>query len=169
MKHEAIEILDSHRTMAISTVRPGGWPQTTIVGYANEGFDLFFLILRSSQKFANISRDDRISVAVGAEPRSLDQVQAVYAAAHATEITDPRQREYAWGLLVRRHPNLAEFEPPDASETALMRASCEHVSVVDYNRGFWRREDLAPNEARPAEQAVRRTEAVRPRLSADEE
>ena len=146
MERTAITILNAHRTMAISTVRPDGWPQTTIVGYANEGFDLFFMILRSSQKFANISHDDRISVAIGAEPQSLDQVQATYAAAHASEITDPRQREYAWRLLVQRHPNLADFELPDSSEVALMSANCEHVSVVDYGRGFWRREDLASGD-----------------------
>ena len=123
MERTAITILNAHRTMAISTVRPDGWPQTTIVGYANEGFDLFFMILRSSQKFANISHDDRISVAIGAEPQSLDQVQATYAAAHASEITDPRQREYAWRLLVQRHPNLADFELPDSSEVALMSST----------------------------------------------
>ena len=152
MEQTAITILNAHRTMAISTVRPDGWPQTTIVGYANEGFDIFFLILRSSQKFINISRDDRISVAVGAEPQSLDQVEAMYAAARAVEVADPRQRDYAWRLLVQRHPNLADFELPDGSEAALMRATCEHVSVVDYTRGFWRREDLAPGETRTVNQ-----------------
>jgi len=36
MDDSAIEILDTQRTMAISTLRPDGWPQTTIVGYVNE-------------------------------------------------------------------------------------------------------------------------------------
>jgi hypothetical protein len=40
MQDKAIEILNSHRIMAISTLRPDGWPQTTIVGYANEGLTL---------------------------------------------------------------------------------------------------------------------------------
>ena len=57
MKQAAIDILDSHRIMAVSTVRPDGWPQTTFVGYANEGFDIFFMVMRSSQKAANIARD----------------------------------------------------------------------------------------------------------------
>ena len=51
---DAIRILDTHRSMAFSTVRPDGWPQTTIVGYANVGLPIYFLIFRSSQKFANI-------------------------------------------------------------------------------------------------------------------
>src|SRR5689334_16606439 len=103
MQDNAIEILDSHRTMAISTLRPDGWPQTTIVGYANEGLTLYFLIFRSSQKLGNIRRDNRISIAVGGEPRNLDQLTAVYAAAHAIEMKDPDQRERAWNLLQARH------------------------------------------------------------------
>ena len=64
MEHLAIRILNAHQTMAISTVRPDGWPQTTIVGYANRGFDIVFLIYRTGQKWANIQHDDRISIAV---------------------------------------------------------------------------------------------------------
>ncbi|MBV8908539.1 MAG: pyridoxamine 5'-phosphate oxidase family protein, partial [Sphingomonas sp.] len=57
MEHPAITILNANRIMAISTVRPDGWPQTTIVGYANRGFDIHFLIFRGSQKYANLQHD----------------------------------------------------------------------------------------------------------------
>ena len=109
----AIEILNSHRTMAISTLRPDGWPQTTFVGYANEGLTLYFLIFRSSQKLANIRRDMRVSIAVGGEPKDLDQLTAVYAGAHAFEVKDPDERNRAWGLLEARHPNLVDFQLPN--------------------------------------------------------
>ena len=75
MEQTAITLLNSHRIMAIATARPDGWPQNTIAGYANEGFDIFFLIFRSSQKFANIQCDDRISIAVGGEPSSLGELR----------------------------------------------------------------------------------------------
>ena len=68
VEHPAIRILNANRMMAISTVRPDGWPQTTIVGYANRGFELLFMIYRSGQKFANIAKDDRVSIAVGDTP-----------------------------------------------------------------------------------------------------
>jgi nitroimidazol reductase NimA-like FMN-containing flavoprotein (pyridoxamine 5'-phosphate oxidase superfamily) len=132
----ATQILGSHRTMAISTLRPDGWPQTTIVGYANEGFVLYFLIFRRSQKFANISADDRVSVAVGYEPRDLREAQAVYAAAFAAEVVNPDEQKHAWRLLVARHPNLAGAAIPDATETAFMRAECRHLSVLDYSKGL---------------------------------
>jgi nitroimidazol reductase NimA-like FMN-containing flavoprotein (pyridoxamine 5'-phosphate oxidase superfamily) len=60
MEQPAITILDANRIMTIATVRPDGWPQTTMVGYANEGWRVYFLIYRTSQKFENISRDNRV-------------------------------------------------------------------------------------------------------------
>jgi len=142
MEQPAIRILNTHRIMAISTIRPDGWPQTTIVGYANRGFDLVFLIYRSSQKLANIRHDDRISVAVAAEPAELDQLQAVYASAHAREITVESEREAAWRQLMERHANLAGSQIPEATEAVFMRARCEHVSMLDFTQGLGHREQL---------------------------
>jgi len=142
MEQAAIRILNTHRIMAISTIRPDGWPQTTIVGYANRGFDLVFLIYRSSQKLANIRNDDRISIAVAAEPAELDQLQAVYASAHAREITVESEREAAWRQLMERHANLAGSRIPEATEAVFMAARCEHVSMLDFTQGLGHREQL---------------------------
>ena len=142
MLQPAIEILDAHRMMAISTVRPDGWPQTTMVGYANNGWTVYFLIFRSSQKFVNIQRDDRVAIAVSGETSFLSDIKAVYAGAHAKEVTDPKERANAWMSLLERHPNLADFGLPDDSETAPMRAQCKYVSVLDYSKGIGHAEAL---------------------------
>ena len=139
--------------MAISTVRPDGWPQTTIVGYANRGFDLYFLIYRTSQKFANIQHDNRISVAVSAEPAELRELQAVYAGAKAREITDPAERETAWRLLMGRHSNLAGFNMPDATEAVFMAARCKYVSLLDFTQGPGHHEKLVVDEIGAAAQS----------------
>jgi len=144
----AIKILDSHRMMAISTVRPDGWPQTTMVGYANQGWSIYFLIFRSSQKFANIAEDDRVSIAVSSEASFLGDIKAVYAGAHASEVTDKTERELAWKLLLERHPNLGDFGLPDTSDTALMRAKCQYVSVLDYSQGIGHAEALVVDTTR---------------------
>lgn len=146
MLEPAIQILNDHQQMAISTVRPDGWPQTTIVGYANDGWTLYFLIFRASQKFTNIASDDRVSIAVAAESSFLGEIKAVYAGAHATEVTDPDERARAWQLMMERHPNLADFGLPDDTDTALMRARCKHVSVLDYSKGIGHAETLIVDE-----------------------
>lgn len=153
MEHPAIQILNSQRSMAISTVRPDGWPQTTIIGYANRGFELVFLIFRASQKFANIQRDDRISIAVVADAAELSDLKAVYAGCHAEQITDAKERDEAWRMLMQRHSNLAGFKIPDAGEAAFMRARCKYVSVLDFSQGIGHREQLTIDDQGALESA----------------
>jgi nitroimidazol reductase NimA-like FMN-containing flavoprotein (pyridoxamine 5'-phosphate oxidase superfamily) len=142
MEQPAIGILNENRLMSIATVRPDGWPQTTIVGYANEGFRLYFLIYRTSQKFENIARDNRISVSVGHEPRELRDIRAVYAGCHAFEVMDLKERSRAWMLLAERHPNLTDLAPPRSDEVATMAADCRYISVLDYSKGLGHAESL---------------------------
>jgi nitroimidazol reductase NimA-like FMN-containing flavoprotein (pyridoxamine 5'-phosphate oxidase superfamily) len=142
MEQPAITILDKNRIMTIATVRPDGWPQATIVGYANEGFRLYFLIYRASQKFENISKDNRIAISVGQEPRALREIKAVYAGCFAEEVTDLAERTHAWKLLAERHPNLTDLAPPGRDEVATMKAQCKHLSVLDYSQGLGHAETL---------------------------
>lgn len=147
MEHFAVRILNSHRVMAIATVRPDGWPQNTFVGYANRGFDLVFMIYRESQKLANIQHDDRIAIAVGGDPAELGQVQAVYAGACAEEITNEAERQEAWRQLMQRHSNLAGSKIPTATEAVFMKATCKYVSVLDYTQGLGHREQFIVDES----------------------
>ena len=142
MEQPALQILNDNRIMSIATVRPDGWPQSTIVGYANEGWNLYFLIYRNSQKFENISHDNRVSIAVGHEPTALREIRAVYAGCHAAEVTDLAERSRAWNLLAERHPNLTDLAPPGTVEVATMKAECKHVSVLDYSKGLGHTESL---------------------------
>ena len=133
---QAIEILNAHRTMTIATVRPDGWPQATIVGYANEGLSLYFLVYRASQKFQNMARDERVAITVGQEPIQLRDVRAVFAGCTVSEVTDLAQRSGAWMLLAQRHPQLTDLAPPGTDEVATMVAECKYVSVLDYSQGI---------------------------------
>ena len=136
MEQKAVAILDEHRIMTIATLRPDGWPQATIVGYANDGLLLYFLISRHSQKLANISSDGRVAVSIGSEAAKLEDTTAVYAGAKASEVTDEAQREHAWKLLMDRHPNLADYLLPSKDDAAMMRAVCCYVSVLDFSQGI---------------------------------
>jgi nitroimidazol reductase NimA-like FMN-containing flavoprotein (pyridoxamine 5'-phosphate oxidase superfamily) len=136
MEQPALEILNDNRIMSIATVRPDGWPQSTIVGYANDGWRLYFLIYRTSQKFENIRHENRVSVSIGPEPRTLREIKAVYAGCHAAEVTDLKERSRAWDLLAERHPNLTDLAPPRNDDVATMVAECRHVSVLDYSQGL---------------------------------
>ncbi|HET7605084.1 MAG TPA: pyridoxamine 5'-phosphate oxidase family protein [Sphingomicrobium sp.] len=142
MEQPAITILNANRMMTIATMRPDGWPQATIVGYANDGFRLYFLIYRSSQKFANIKGNNRVAITVAREPSQLRDIEAVYAGCEVREVTELAERSRAWQLLANRHPNLTDLAPPEDAEVATMAADCKHVSVLDYSQGLGHTETL---------------------------
>jgi nitroimidazol reductase NimA-like FMN-containing flavoprotein (pyridoxamine 5'-phosphate oxidase superfamily) len=136
MKEKAIQLLAENRLMALSTVRPNGWPQTTMVSYANEDILIYFIVSRQSQKFANIEKDDRVSIAIGRDFHDPATIKALSIAARASEVRDPEQRERAVRLLLERHPGLRKLERPEPGHSAVMRANPEVITILDYAKGF---------------------------------
>src|SRR3982751_6404300 len=136
MKDKAVKILNENRLMAISTVRPDGWPQTTMVGYANDDILIYFIISRPSQKFANIQRDDRVSLVVGRDFHDPATIKALSIAAHVDEVRDEKQRNQAIRMLLERHPGLKKLQPPEPSQSAVMRANPAIITILDYSKGF---------------------------------
>lgn len=136
MKDKAIKVLDENRIMAISTNRSDGWPQNTMVGYANEDIFVYFIISRLGQKFANIMQDDRVSLAIGRDFHDPSDILALSIAAHASEVRDDKQRETIVKLLIERHPGLRRLEPPSVKHAVVMRAHPAIISILDYSKGF---------------------------------
>jgi nitroimidazol reductase NimA-like FMN-containing flavoprotein (pyridoxamine 5'-phosphate oxidase superfamily) len=136
MKQKAVDILDANRLMGIATVREDGWPQTTMVSYANEDILIYFIISRAGQKFANIERDDRVSLVVGRDFHDPSTIKALSIAARASEVRDPKQRARAVKLLLDRHPGLTQLERPEPGHSAVMRANPEIITILDYSKGF---------------------------------
>lgn len=136
MENKIVEILTRNRIMAIATTRPDGWPQATIVGYANDDLLIYFLISRFGQKFANISREARVSIAIGSDFEDPRDLRGLSIAAYASEVTDESQRRRGYQLLKSRRRALESFPEPDFHKAALMRARCSVVTVSDYSEGF---------------------------------
>ncbi len=130
LKARVLDILARHRTMAIATLRPDGWPQATIVGYANDDLDLYFVISSSSQKRDNILRDRRVSIAIGGDPPEGEPIVGLSMAATVAPVSDPAEVERLNELVARRYPEHARFSP-GAQSVTVMKAVPEVISLVD--------------------------------------
>jgi len=160
MKHEfkrqTIALLDEHRIMTIATNRPDGWPQATIVGYVNDGLIIYCLIGRDSQKFANIARDPRVSLAIANDYPQPLQIRGLSIAARAVEVADQGEREHAAALLLRRYPEYKVMPRPDPAAVPTMRLTPEVVSILDYAKGFGHTDLVRVSDADLAEFAEAR-------------
>lgn len=138
MKQKIISLLSEHRTMRIATVRPDGWPQTTSVGYANEGLTVYFLCAKESQKAANLALDDRVSLAIDDDTAQVMQIKGLSMAAHASRVIDEAEGAKALRLLFARYPAQkgVTFALPSPSDVAIFRVMPTIISVLDYTLGF---------------------------------
>ena len=135
-RRQIIDLLDEHRIMTIATNRPDGWPQATVVGYANDGLIIYCFISRDSQKFANIMRDPRISLAIAHDYPQPLQIKGLSVAAKAVEVEDRGEIEHAGNILLRRYPVYKVMPRPDPAAVPMLRITPEIVSILDYSRGF---------------------------------
>jgi len=135
-KQQIIDLLDRHRIMTVATSRPDGWPQATVVGYANDGLIVYCLIARDSQKFANIARDRRVSLAIANDYPQPLQIKGLSMAARVVEAQDQGEIDHVAEILLRRYPEYKIMPRPDPAAVPLMRMTPEIVSILDYSRGF---------------------------------
>ncbi|MGO9396826.1 MAG: pyridoxamine 5'-phosphate oxidase family protein [Xanthobacteraceae bacterium] len=144
-----LKLLNGHRLMTLATNRPDGWPQATMVGYVNDGFLLYCFVARNSQKYVNIKRDPRVSIAIGSDAAHPVDIKGLSLAGKACEVTDPAEFDHVARLRLSRYPEYADLPPPvlrgDAERIApqppsagvvLLRIAPEIFSVLDYSRGF---------------------------------
>jgi len=150
IKRLIIRLLNEHRVMTIATNRLDGWPQATIVGYVNDGFLLYCFAARNSQKYANILRDPRVSIAIGSDASQPLDIKGISLAGKACVVTDQCELSHAAALRLKRYPEYAALPPPvvrdgdlqrlvsepSPSGVVLFRIVPEIFSVLDYSRGF---------------------------------
>ncbi len=150
LKSLILRLLDEHRVMTLATNRPDGWPQATMVGYVNDGFLLYCFVARNTQKYANIKRDPRISLAIGSDAQNPLDIKGLSLAGHAAEVTDRSEYDDVAKLRLKKYPEYAaQLSParqdgallriapqPPPARVALLRIAPDFISVLDYSQGF---------------------------------
>lgn len=135
-KRQIVDLLNEHRIMTIATNREDGWPQATVVAYANDGVVIYCLISRDSQKWANIARDPRVSLAIARDYPQPLQIKGLSIAARAAEVTDQGEIDHVAEILLHRYPEYKVMPRPDKAAVPTLRLTPEVVSVLDYSKGF---------------------------------
>ncbi len=105
---EALTILNQGREASLATLRPDGWPQSTIVNYVNDETHLYFDSAVTSQKAQNIALDDRISMSLVVPYPAYGPIYGLSLAGHARLIESPKELAHALDLWKARYPYMRE-------------------------------------------------------------
>lgn len=140
IRAKILTLLDRHRNMTIATLRPDGWPQATTVGYANDGLTIYFLCGIDSQKAANLSRDNRVSLTIDDDTPEVMEITGLSMAARAQAVADRAEAEKALRLLMLKYPEQKALPPslpmPTPENVRIFRLTPTVISVLDYSQGF---------------------------------
>jgi general stress protein 26 len=136
MQEKILSILARHGVMTLATNRPDGWPQATSVSYVNRGLHLYFLISRTSQKFENLSADDRVSICIASASLTPTHFEGLSMSARVIEMRDEPNRADMLAEMRTRHPAYFDKAPTELSGAALFHALPQVISIIDFSKGL---------------------------------
>lgn len=136
MLDKVIGILRDNRLASLATVDPDGWPHCTMVGIANAGTRIYFLVAHDSQKLSDIERDERVSLAIGRDVVDPSSIRALAIKARARTIDEPLERRDAINLLLQKRPALKRLADPDNIGSLIIVAVPEEIRLLDYSSGY---------------------------------
>jgi nitroimidazol reductase NimA-like FMN-containing flavoprotein (pyridoxamine 5'-phosphate oxidase superfamily) len=122
--------------MTLATNRQDGWPQATVVGYANDGFKIYCFVTRLSQKYANIIRDPRVSAAIASDFADPMAIKGLSLGGKAAPVTDEHEFGRACEIFIKRYPEYATWPKPNPAIAPMLRITPTVISVLDYSKGF---------------------------------
>jgi general stress protein 26 len=136
LKSKILEVLRSHHTMALATIRPDGYPQATTVYYIHDEFNLYFAVDAASQKVGNIKLNNKVSVAIASEDQDFYKLRGFSMSGIATRVVDERKAEELSLRLFRAFPQSKRFVPEDPKQLVVFEVRPVAISLVDYTSGF---------------------------------
>jgi len=128
-------ILREGRDMTVATLLPDGAPHATVVSYANDGLTLYFGCAPTSQKAANLARDDRVAVTVALPYRDWSEIRGLAIRGHARRLPVDEQESVRL-LFAEKFSEIVQYVETDPDALALFEIRASSVSVLDYRHGF---------------------------------
>jgi nitroimidazol reductase NimA-like FMN-containing flavoprotein (pyridoxamine 5'-phosphate oxidase superfamily) len=141
--------LNEHRIMTLATNRPDGWPQATVVGYANDGLKIYCFVARLSQKYANMMRDPRVSAAIASDFADPMAIKGLSLGGKVAPVTDDREFSRACEIFMKRYPEYASWPKPNPAIAPMLRITPTVISVLDYSKGFGHSDLVKVDEGEP--------------------
>lgn len=131
-----LNVLGRNKTMSFATVHGDGYPQATVVAYANDGLSIYFCCDRTSQKVRNLRRSRKVSLTINRDYKDWHRIKGLSMAATATVLSKPDEIKHAFQLLARKLPDMRGMSEEDIADSAFIKVAPRVISVLDYSKGF---------------------------------
>ena len=142
-----VSYLDSHRHLALATVRDDGSPYASTVSYVNTGLTIFFMTDPSSQKGKNIQFCPRVGVAVSEDYLDWDDIRGVQLTGRVEWITDPAELAQVQQMFGRKFPQVHKYLDGYGVTIDIipfLRVTPKSINYLDFSKGFNHWDTLVP-------------------------
>ena len=134
-----ISYLDSHRHMALATVKDDGSPYCSIVSYVNKGLTIFFMTDPSSQKGKNIQFCPKVGVAISEDYLDWDKIEGVQLTGSVEWITDQTELKQVQQMFAQKFPQVHKYLSGYGVTIDIipfLRITAKSINYLDYSKGF---------------------------------
>ena len=139
LENAIVSYLDSHRHMALATVRDDGSPYASTVSYVNTGLTIFFMTDPGSQKGKNIQFCPRVGVAVSEDYLDWDKIEGVQLTGSVEWIADPAELKQVQQMFAQKFPQVHKYLSGYGVTIDIIPFLCitaKSINYLDYSRGF---------------------------------
>lgn len=144
-RRKIVELLSSHRYMALATLREDGFPQTTTVGYVNDELAIYFGCSGNAQKARNLARDNRVSAAIARDYDDWGAIKGLSFGGRAERLTEFDDIVAATDRFIARFPQVQGFQLEDMLGTVFFKITPVAISLIDYTVHFGYSELVTPD------------------------
>ena len=134
-----VSYLDSHRHMALATVKDDGSPYASTVSYVNKGLTIFFMTDPSSQKGKNIQFCPKVGVTISEDYLDWDKIEGVQLTGSVEWITDPTELKQIQQMFAQKFPQVHKYLSGYGVTIDIipfLRITAKRINYLDYSKGF---------------------------------
>lgn len=139
LRAKILDLLSSQHLMTLATIRPDGYPQATTVNYINDGLTVYFATDAASQKVANITLNNKVSIAITSQTEDFYRLSGLSMSGVATRILEKHIADEIVLRLFSTLPQSKRYVPHDPERLAVYLITPVAMALVDYASGFGKR------------------------------
>jgi general stress protein 26 len=145
-----LDLLDSHQTMVLATVRDDGFPQATTMNYAHDDLTVYFWCDSKTQKARNLARNPKVSASLGGTERDWMKARGLSFGGLASQVTERAVLDYVMTLSLAKYPQMVKLVAKDFQHPFLFRIDVVAFTILDYMQGFGHVKQVVPDSAEAA-------------------
>ena len=136
LRSKILEVLQRQHLMALATIRPDGYPQSTTVNYIHDDLIVYFATATTSQKAGNLKINNKVSVSIVDQGQDFYKLRGLSMSGTAARVDEKQRAEEFVSRLYGRFPQSRRFVPEDPKELAVYEIRPVAIALVDYASGF---------------------------------